>query len=361
MRPEPLTVLAGELQLPVIACVVPAYKVNAHIDALLRAIGPEVSRIYVVDDACPAGSGRQVEQNCSDPRVKVLYNPVNLGVGGAVLHGYRVAIADGADLVVKLDGDGQMDPALIPYLCAPILSGEADYVKGNRFYNPEDVSSMPLARLVGNSALSFVSKLSTGYWNLFDPTNGYTVIHARVAEMLPLDKVSKRYFFETDMLFRLNSIGAAVIDQPMVAVYGDEKSNMKLSWIFVEFLLKHIVNSGKRILYRYFVRDFSIASLELVLGLAALLFGGIFGATHWIRSAVTGEPATAGTVMLAALPVLVGVQLLLAFFNYDIASVPRRPLHTSLLMRRRIARQMGNELRSQQRAAEPAAPADRAP
>lgn len=341
MRPESHLLQTPETQLPVIACVVPAYKVNAHIDALLRAIGPEVARIYVVDDACPTGSGRHVEQNCSDPRVKVLFNEVNLGVGGAVLHGYRVAIAEGAELIVKLDGDGQMDPALIPYLCAPIVSGEADYVKGNRFYNPEDVSSMPLARLLGNSALSFVSKLSTGYWNLFDPTNGYTVIHARVAEMLPLDKVARRYFFETDILFRLNSIGAAVVDQPMVAVYGHEKSNMKLSRIFVEFLLKHILNSGKRIVYRYFVRDFSIASLELVLGIAGIVSGGLFGAVHWIKSAMTGTPATAGIVMLSALPVLIGVQLLLAFFNYDIASVPRRALHTSLTMRRRVVAQMG--------------------
>lgn len=320
-----------------IACVVPAYKVTAHIDRLLQSVGPEVTRIFVVDDACPEGSGKHVQSTCTDPRVRVLFNEVNQGVGGAVLRGYAAAIADGADMIVKLDGDGQMDPALIPYLCAPILSGEADYVKGNRFHNPEDVATMPLMRLLGNSALSFMAKLSTGYWNLFDPTNGYTVIHARVAELLPLDKVSRRYFFETDMLFRLNSIGAVVVDQPMVAVYGDEVSNLKISRVFMEFFGKHLANGFKRIMYRYFVRDFSVASIELVLGLILLVFGTAFGTIQWTRSIVSHQFASAGTVMIAGLPILIGVQMLLAFINYDIASVPKRALHPTMLMRRKLA------------------------
>src|SRR5262249_39074317 len=153
----------------------------------------------------------------------------NQGVGGAVMSGYRAAIADGMAVVVKVDGDGQMDGSLIPYFVAPIINGEADYTKGNRFFDLEQINQMPPMRLFGNAVLSLMTKLSSGYWNLFDPTNGFTAIHVDAARHLPFDKISKRYFFETDMLFRLNTINAVVVDVPMDASYGDEVSNLKIS------------------------------------------------------------------------------------------------------------------------------------
>ena len=212
-----------------IAVLIPSYKVKSHILEVIRLIGPEVCKIYVVDDCCPDGSGDFVIQHCTDERVIVLRNPVNLGVGGAVMTGYRTAIADGIDIIVKIDGDGQMDPSLISDFVSPIIAGNADYTKGNRFFNLEKISEMPKIRLFGNAVLSFMTKLSSGYWELFDPTNGYTAIHSEVAKHLPLDKISQRYFFETDMLFRLNTLGAVVIDIPMDAKYEDEVSNLKVS------------------------------------------------------------------------------------------------------------------------------------
>src|SRR3990167_585640 len=188
----------------IIAVVIPCYKVTPHILDVLKQIGPEVSLIYVIDDACPDHSADFVRTHCHDLRVQVLYNPKNLGVGGAVMAGYRAAMLEHATLIVKLDGDGQMDPSLIPQLVAPILRGDADYTKGNRFFNLEKIRSMPTLRLFGNALLSLITKLSTGYWDLFDPTNGYTAIHAAVAKHLPLEKISQGYFFESDILFRLN-------------------------------------------------------------------------------------------------------------------------------------------------------------
>lgn len=167
-----------------VAVVIPAYKVEAHVLALIPRIGPEVDQIFVVDDRCPNNSGSLVEAQCTDPRVQVIYNAVNQGVGGAVMAGYRAAIAAGCDVIVKVDGDGQMDPALIPEFIGPIIAGNADYTKGNRFFNLEDVAEMPGLRIFGNAALSFMAKFSTGYWGLFDPTNGYTAIHAKVAACL---------------------------------------------------------------------------------------------------------------------------------------------------------------------------------
>jgi glycosyltransferase involved in cell wall biosynthesis len=313
-----------------IAVVIPSYKVKDHILGVIASVGTDVDRIYVVDDCCPVGSGDFVEAHCSDPRVAVLRHEINQGVGGAVMTGYRSAIADGCHIIVKIDGDGQMDPSLIPAFIAPIRAGEADYTKGNRFFDLEQIHAMPTIRLFGNAVLSFLTKLSSGYWDLFDPTNGFTAIHRDVARHLPFGKISRRYFFETDMLFRLNVMRAAVIDIPMDAKYGAEVSNLKIRNIAFDFLRKHIRNFVKRLFYNYYLRDMSLASLELPLGLLLLAFGTIYGVVHWIASAHTGTAASSGTVMLAAMPVLLGVQLILAFIGYDVSSTPRRAIHSKL-------------------------------
>lgn len=312
-----------------IAVVIPCFRVTRHIVDVISKIPDFVSAIYIVDDACPDESGKFVQQQVANPRVVVLFNQQNLGVGGAVMVGYQTALHDGADIIIKIDGDGQMDPGLIPAFVEPILSGEADYTKGNRFFDLELVSQMPKLRLFGNAVLSFLTKLSSGYWNLFDPTNGYTAIHADVCRRLPFKKISNRYFFETDMLFRLNTLRAVVVDVPMEAKYEDETSHLKVSSIIGEFLVKHAKNFGKRIFYNYYLRDLSLASVELIIGLLLTLFGISFGLYHWLASANLGTSTPAGTVMLAAMPLLVGIQLILQFLGYDIASVPKRPLHKS--------------------------------
>lgn len=311
----------------VIAVVIPCYKVKEHILDVISNIGNEVRRIYVVDDACTDGSGKFVEDNLNDERVHVIYHDINEGVGGAVMTGYRAAIDDGVDIIVKVDGDGQMDPRELPRLIYPILVGEADYTKGNRFFDLEKVRAMPKVRLFGNAVLSFMTKLSSGYWDIFDPTNGYTAIHADVARHLPFKKISRRYFFETDMLFRLNTLRAVVIDLPMDAQYGDEVSNLKISKIIGEFILKHTRNLFKRIFYNYYLRDMSLASIELPLGVLLLVFGLFFGGWHWMLAIRDGISTPVGTVMLSALPALMGLQLILAFLGYDISSVPHRPIH----------------------------------
>ena len=312
---------------PAVAVVIPSYRVTRHILEVLAAIGPEVARIYVVDDKCPDGSGQFVREHCRDPRVVVVEHSENQGVGGAVMSGYRAALADGAVVIVKVDGDGQMNPALIPNFVGPILAGEADYTKGNRFFDLEAIRNMPSLRLFGNAVLSLLTKLSSGYWDLFDPTNGYTAIHRDVARHLPFHKISRRYFFETDMLFRLNTMHAVVVDVPMDAVYGEEVSNLKISKIVTEFIARHAVNFCKRVFYNYYLRDMSLASLELPLGVALMLVGSGYGIVHWAMSARVGLTTPAGTVMLAALPILMGTQLILAFLAYDIAALPRRPIH----------------------------------
>jgi glycosyltransferase involved in cell wall biosynthesis len=313
-----------------IAVVIPSFKVKRHILEVIARIGPEVEKVYVVDDCCPDQSGELVETQCRDPRVVVLRHSKNQGVGGAVMTGYRAAIADGLDVIVKVDGDGQMDPMLIPQLIAPIVMGEADYTKGNRFFSPEALSGMPAVRIVGNAGLSFLTKLSSGYWDVLDPTNGYTAINAKVADVLPFDKIAKRYFFESDLLFRLNTVRAVVADIPMLSVYGEEESNLKIGKVLWPFLTKNITNTWKRIFYSYFLRGFSFASFCFVFGLLLMAFGISTGLSAWIANAFVGEATPTGTIMIVALSIILGFQLLLGFVAADIGGVPTRALQTLL-------------------------------
>ncbi len=309
-----------------IGVVIPCYKVTKHIISVLENIGPEVDLIFVVDDYCPDQSGQFVEAHSKDPRVCVVYNPENRGVGGATLAGYFAALSKDSKIIVKIDGDGQMDPKLIPRFIAPIQKGLADYVKGNRFFDLDTLSQMPRVRLFGNAVLSIITKLSTGYWNIMDPTNGYTAIHADALKMLQLGKVETRYFFESDMLFRLGICRAVVLDIPMKAVYADEESHMNVSRVALTFPLKHLKRATKRILYNYYLRDFNIGSCHLLLGTLMLTGGVFYGTIKYYHGQVTNTFASSGTVMLSSLPIILGFQLLIAFLQYDVSNIPKRPI-----------------------------------
>lgn len=315
---------------PVIAVVIPCYRARSHILSVLGKIGPEVSLIVVVDDACPEQTGKFVEQMVTDGRLTVTYLETNQGVGGAVLAGYRQAIALGATVLVKIDGDDQMDPSAIRQFVEPIINGCADYTKGNRFFDLESLKSMPLMRLVGNAGLSFITKLSSGYWKIMDPTNGYTAIDARIAAILPHDKIASRYFFESDMLFRLNTFQAVVEDIPMDAFYGNEKSNLRIKRVLLEFPVQHAIRFFKRIFYTYLLRDFNAASMQLIVGILLTASGTIFGLTRWIQYSSTGASAPTGTVLLATIQIIIGMQCLLAWITHDLNSNPQSPVSTRI-------------------------------
>jgi glycosyltransferase involved in cell wall biosynthesis len=253
----------------------------------------------------------------------------NQGVGGATLAGYDEAIRRGARVLVKVDGDDQMDLAYAGQLVAPILLGEADYAKGNRFTSISHLTTMPTVRVLGNAMLSFAAKLSSGYWNIFDPTNGYTAIEASVARLVMEKRISRRFFFETDLLYHLGTLRAVVRDVPMPARYADEVSNIRIGQIIGPFAFKHARNFFQRVLGQYFVRDFNAASLELLFGLFSTLFG-VGYALSYLASRTPGQAASAGVVMMAALPVILGAQFLLQAMNFDVLNIPSRPIHPYL-------------------------------
>ncbi|EYD78402.1 Glycosyl transferase, group 2 family protein [Rubellimicrobium mesophilum DSM 19309] len=313
-----------------LAAVIPCFRVRRHIAEVVAGVLPYVDHVFVVDDCCPELTGDLVAAMFPPDRVTVLRHPENRGVGGATVTGYCAAFAARYDIAIKIDGDGQMDPAHIPDLVHPIIAGEADYTKGNRFYQREHLARMPKVRLFGNSVLSLITKVSSGYWNIMDPTNGYTALHATAAQEIGLARVDRRYFFESDMLFRLNIARAVVKDVPMPAIYGTEKSNLPIRHVLHEFPAKHLKNLVKRFAYNYLVRDFSVGTIQIVTGTALTGFGVIFGAISWIQSAAASRDTPVGTVMLATLPIILGFQLLLAALSFDIANVPVRPLQRIL-------------------------------
>lgn len=306
-----------------IAVVIPAYKVVDSIKDVILSIPENVDHIIVVDDNCPFFSGKEAEKLKKD-KISILYHTRNTGVGGAVVTGFKKAMELGCDIFVKIDGDGQMDAKHIDCLITPIIKGEADYTKGNRFMDFKALKSMPKIRLFGNSILSFLLKVVSGYWNIMDPTNGYTAIREKTLEKIVLDKLSKRYFFESDMLINMNIINAVVKDVNIPARYGNEKSSLSITKIIFHFPQKLMKGFMKRIFLKYFLYDFNMASVYILLGMPMFIFGTIFGIIEWLDSAINETTKPAGTIMLVALPIIVSFQMLLQAINIDINSVPKR-------------------------------------
>ena len=308
-----------------VCVVIPMYRVEPYIQEVLAGMPDWVWRIVVVDDASPDCSAQKAQQS-GDPRLVLVRHEKNQGVGGAVLSGLRKAAELGARVAVKIDGDGQMSPEFLAEMVEPLLAGRADYVKGNRFFHVDDIVRMPLVRRYGNLGLSFLTKIASGYWNVFDPTNGYIAIDLETFRSLDQRYVHRRYFFETSMLIELNIIRAVVAEVPMPARYRGEVSSLSVGRSLLEFSLHLARGFWRRLWLQYFVLDFSLGSLFLVIGILMGLFGTVWGLYFWAQSIRTGIAASTGTVMIAVLPVILGFQLLLQALAFDIQNVPKTVL-----------------------------------
>lgn len=314
-----------------ICAVIPAYRVEKQIDAVLRSIPRSVQHIIVVDDASPDATHEVVAAAARrDARIVLVRHSTNQGVGGAMVSGFKKAIELGPEIVVKIDGDGQMDLAHLDALLEPLVQGKADYAKGNRFRDFASLRRMPFVRRIGNLALGFLAKAATGYWHMFDPTNGFVAMRLEALRQLPLERIDRSYFFETSMLANLYMVGAVVRDVPMPARYQGEGSSLVIGRVLADFPPKLLLTFFRRLGLRNFIYDFSMSSVYLLAGLPLLLFGLIFGAIKWYEYATRGIPAPTGTVMLPTLCVLVGIQFLISAVEIDLRSSPSEPLSAPL-------------------------------
>lgn len=213
-----------------IAVVVPAHNEERHIGATLRTIPGWVDRVVVVDDRSADGTYEIVRRSierAGGARLVCLRLERNLGVGGAILRGYEEAWARGADVIAVMAGDGQMDPADLPAVVAPVALGVADYVKGNRLTDPDLLRVMPPVRIVGNFALSAMTRVVTGYGTILDSQCGYTALRATLVPRLLRRDIYPRYGFPNDLLAHLAVLGARVQDVPVRPVYGTERSGIR--------------------------------------------------------------------------------------------------------------------------------------
>jgi glycosyltransferase involved in cell wall biosynthesis len=310
-----------------IAIVLPAYNEAARIAETLRCLPEYVRHIIVVDD-CSRDATSQVVRSLaeSDPRIELIRHEKNQGVGGAMITGFARARELEAQLVVKMDGDGQMSPADLPALLRPLVSGQADFSKGNRFHDFLALASMPPLRRAGNMGLSFLTKAAVGYWNIADPCNGYVAIRGEVLQALPLPALQRSFFFETSLLAQLFLLGAVIRDVPMPARYGQEKSKLRIGRVLLEFPPKLLGCFVRRAVLKNFIYDFSMESLYLLAAMPLLLGGGLYGGVNWLRYAWLGVGAPTGTVVLPAMMIILGFQLLLSALGEDVRNVPSRPL-----------------------------------
>lgn len=308
---------------PSIAVVIPAYRVASRVADVIARVPALVRHIVVVDDASPDNL-QEVLARVKDPRFVGVRHEVNRGVGGAMKTGFRKALELHADIIVKIDGDGQMDPALIPQFVEPLVSGEADFTKGNRFDDLSFVRRMPLVRRLGNLALSFLVKLASGYWHAFDPCNGYVAIRSGVLRRVNDDRLADRYFFEISLLCEAYFAHAVLQDIPMRPVYSDETSSLSPIGSIGNFAPRLIRRSLHRVLMSYFMRDFNVVSVFLVVGIPAVVFGVAWSAYYWIQSYRLQVLTSTGTVVIGMLAIVLGFQLLLQALVLDVGNEPKR-------------------------------------
>lgn len=308
-----------------IAVSIPYYNAARHICDVVSKLPDFIDAVIITDDKSPQPMDKVAIQSSAHPNTQIIFleNPINLGVGGATMSGFRYAIDYNFDIVVKIDSDDQMDARYLPQLLEPLLKGKAEMAKGNRFRDLNALKKMPIVRRLGNLILSFMTKAATGYWNNFDPNNGYLAIQTATLKQVDFSKLSQRYFFETSLIAQLYFVDARIKDIAMPAIYADEKSSMKV-WrmpvIFATSLLKVFV---KRIAKAYFLYDFNIASMYLFTGLPLFLFGVTYGIYNWVHYSTINVLAPTGTIMLVTLSIILGFQLVLQAIQYDIMNSPK--------------------------------------
>ncbi len=321
-----------------VSCVIPAYRARRTICDVVRSALRYSDSVIVVDDGCPEKSGEAVRQTFQGhPSVRVLIRERNGGVGAAMKTGFEEALAMDADVIVKIDADGQMDPSYIPSI---VELFEADpnlaYVKGNRFFDSRVLGKMPAIRLFGNSVLSLFAKFASGYWNILDPTNGYLAFNGRLLPGVNWKSFADCYFFEISVLCEYGLKRATIAEIEMDTIYGQESSSLSIFRTIFAFPPKLAWLSLRRLLLQYFLFDINLGSLYIVAGLALGGFGTGFAIFEWIQSSVTGIPRSTGTVMLGVLPFLMGFQLVLNALLYDVQFAARS---TRELLSQRVRRE----------------------
>ena len=302
-----------------VAVVVPAYDEEALVAATIRGIPAFVDRIYVVDDASRDGTAEAARAS-GDGRVEVLVHERNEGVGGAIVTGYKRAVADGVDVTCVMAGDNQMDPADLERIALPVARGEVDYAKANRLVSGEAWEVMPRSRYLGGAMLSLLTKIASGYWHVADSQSGYTAAGREILSELDLDRIYRRYGFPNDMLVHLNVWNARVRDVPSRPVYGvGERSGIRIPRIVPRISWLLAKGFFWRMKQKYVIRDFHPLVFFYALGFLTSALGLALGIAETVLR-ILGHEITAATIVLVALLLVFGSQFTLFAMWFDMES-----------------------------------------
>ncbi len=261
-----------------IGAAVPAYNEEALIGETLKGIPDYIDRIYVCNDASRDKTKEVVDGRIKcDKRIFLIDNEKNMGVGGSIIKCHEKGLEDGMDLMAVIAGDNQMDPEELPKLLDPIIDRKADYTKGNRFYWREALRGMSKWRIFGNSVLTLLTKIASGYWHISDPQNGYTAISRKALTRIPLDQIYLGYLFENDMLVKLNAYELRTMDIPIPARYGNERSKIKYGNFIVNGLWLLFTDFLWRLKVKYVVRNFHPLIFFYAFGTILTLIGALAG------------------------------------------------------------------------------------
>lgn len=304
-----------------IAISIPAYNEEKLIARTIQTLPEWVDLAVVVDDASTDRTS-EVVRELNDPRVILLRNEENHGIGYTVIRGYKRAMEEGADILCLMAGDAQCDPAYLHSLIDAVLNGECEYAKANRFFHREDLKAMPAFRRFGNVVMSIVTKFATGYYSMSDSQNSYSAARAETLKRVDLDDISPRYEFENSQWLHFSLANVKIKDIPVPAVYGEEESTIPMVSFVSRALRVMFRGFFRRIWEKYVLYSFHPIALFLFFGSIMLLWSLVFGS--WVAIDSLGdETASTGTVMLVVLPFLMGFQLVLSAIVLDIQAEPK--------------------------------------
>lgn len=241
-----------------VAVLIAAYNEGTQIGQVLKTVPEFVDHVVVVDDASTDNTSEEIARCMEvDPRIEAIGLRTNVGVGGALAHAYGWARDHDIDIAVSVDGDGQMDPAEMARLLDPIVRGEADYAKGNRLIDPQGWSDIPRIRLLGNAALSLLTKVASGYWSVADSQSGYSAAGRAALERIDWNSMYRRYGRPNDVLVLANVAECRVADVPIAPVYGvGERSSMKVAKVTITISALLVRRFWWRLFQKYLLRDF---------------------------------------------------------------------------------------------------------
>ena len=302
-----------------VAVVVPAHDEEALIGRTLAEIPAFVDRVYVVDDHSTDATADHARE-VGDPRVEVIGHDRNLGVGAAIVTGYKRALDEKVDVAAVMAADGQMDPADLETLAGAVARGEVDYAKANRLFTGQAWELMPRHRYLGNAVLSMLTKIASGYWHVADSQSGYTAISRQMLQQLDLDRIYRRYGFPNDLLVHLNVWNARVRDFPSRPIYNvGERSGIKLWRVVPAIAWLLFKGFFWRLREKYVIRDFHPLVFFYMFGFLMTVLGLGLGIAETVLR-IMGNAVSAGTVVLVALLLIFGSQFTLFAMWFDMES-----------------------------------------